>query len=165
MSQTVTEFVDGIDGVRGGVATSVGQQYTTVADLSEATPEDLTAIRGVGAVLAERILASARTAVIADHTPEGEPSPDAATRARASVARARAARRPALEVVEDTADPATAAAATTADDDATAGTSTDQSTLPPVVQRVAALVGTTIGWGIRVVRQVTQPARHLLHRG
>lgn len=163
MSQTVTEFVDGVGGVRGGVAVSVGEQYATVADLSEATPEDLTAITGVGAVLAERILESARTAVIADHTPEGEPSPDAATRARASVAQARAARRPALEVVEDAADATTTAAATS--DDATVGSSTDQTSLPPVVQRVAVLVGTTIGWGIRVVRQITQPARHLLHRG
>src|SRR5690606_36515172 len=97
MSQTVTEFVDGVDGVRSDVAAAVGQQYATVADLSETTPDDLTALRGVGAVLAERILAAARTAVIADHAPEGEPSPDPATRARDSVAQARAASRPALE--------------------------------------------------------------------
>lgn len=161
MSQSVTEFVDGVDGVRGGVAGSIGQQYATVADLSEATAEDLTAIKGVGAVLAERILDAARTAVIADHTPEDEPSPDPATRARASVAKARAARRPALEVVEE----ATDSAATTADDTTTAESPTDQTSLPPVVERVATLVGTTIGWGIRIVRQITQPARHLLHRG
>lgn len=165
MSQSVTEFVDGVDGVRGGVAASVGQQYATVADLSEATPEDLTAIKGVGAVLAERILDAARTAVIADHTPEDEPSPDPATRARASVAKARAARRPALEVVEEATDAAASTAAATADDTTTAESPTDQTSLPPVVERVATLVGTTIGWGIRIVRQITQPARHLLHRG
>ncbi len=164
MSQTITEFVDGVDGVRGGVAEAVARKFSTVAELSGATVEDLTALKGIGPVLAERILASARTAVIADHTPDDEPTPDAATRARASVAQARAASRPAIEVVEDTAedvaDPATGTG-TTPD----APTSDGDSNLPPVVARVASLVGTTIGWGLRVVRSITQPARHLLHRG
>lgn len=160
MSQTVAEFVDGIDGVRGGVADAVGQQFATVAELSEATPDALTALRGVGPVLADRILDAARTAVIADHTPEDEPTPDPATRARASVARAQAATRPPLDVIEGGAEEATDTAADTVE----TATPSGDTHLPPLVERVATLVGATLGWGIRVYRTVTRPVAHLLRR-
>lgn len=163
MSESVTEFVDGVDGVRGGVAEAIGQQFDTVAALSEADTDTLTAVKGVGPVLADRILEAARTAVIADHTPAEEPTPDPATRARATVAQAKASTRPALEVVEGEAqqvaeEPEPAPAATSA--------ATDEDTsLPPLVERVATLVGRTIGWSLRIVRNVTQPVHHLLRRG
>lgn len=162
MSTSVTEFVEGVEGVRGGVAEAIGQQFDTVAALSEADTDTLTAVRGVGPVLAERILDAARTAVIADHTPAEEPTPDATTRARASVAQAKAASRPSLEVVEGeargvTAEPEPAPVAASASD--------HDTSLPPLVERVATLVGRTIGWSLRIVRNVTQPVHHLLRRG
>ena len=163
MSQSVIEFVDGVDGVRGGVAEAVGSRFATVAELSQAEAEALTTVKGVGPVLAERILDAARTAVVADHTPDEEPDPDAATRARASVARAEAASRPTLDVIEggiegradEDADEEPMSVATAPRDDAD---------LPPVVERLATLVGTTIGWGIRVYRNLTRPVKSLLHR-
>ncbi len=100
MSSSVVEFIDGVDGVRGGVAEAVGSQFATVAELSQAKADRLTSVKGVGPVLAERILDAARTAVVADHTPDSEPTPDPATRAKASVAQARSASRPALDVIE-----------------------------------------------------------------
>lgn len=166
MSESVVEFVDGVDGVRGGVAEAVGQQFATVADLSDAQAETLTAVKGVGPVLAERILAAARTAVIADHTPESEPEPDPATRAQATVAQAKASTRPALELVEGEAREQAAQPEEEAPAPSPTPTSEAEEThLPPVVQRLASLVGTTIGWSIRLYRTVTQPVQHLLHRG
>ena len=160
MSSSVVEFIDGVDGVRGGVAEAVGSQFATVAELSQAKADRLTSVKGVGPVLAERILDAARTAVVADHTPDSEPTPDPATRAKASVAQARSASRPALDVIEGGAEEVAegddvAIASPPRDDDAD---------LPPVVERLAALVGTTIGWGIRVYRTVTRPAMRLLGR-
>lgn len=160
MSQSVAEFVDEVDGVRGGVADAVAEQFSTVAELSEASPATLTSVKGVGPVLADRILEAARTAVIADHTPEEEPSPDPATRARASVAQARAATRPALDVIEGGADETAEAATETV----RASAPSDDTDLPPLVERLATLVGTTLGWGIRVYRTVTRPVAHLLRR-
>lgn len=151
MSKSVTQFVDGVEGVRGGVAEAVGQRFATVADLSEAPTERLTEVNGVGPVLAERILAAARTAVIAAHTPAEEPAPEPATRARATVAQAQAASRPALDVIEGEGP---------LDDAAPA----EDTELPPAVERLAALVGTTIGWGIRLYRTVTRPVHRLLGR-
>jgi hypothetical protein len=150
MSQSVAEFVDTIDGVRGGVADAVGQRYGTVADLSGAETASLTEVKGIGPVLAERILEAARTAVIADHTPPQEPDPSPATRARATVEQARAATRPDLDVIDG--------------DGAPASTDRPHADLPVLVERLATLVGTTIGWGIRVYRTVTRPAQRLLHR-
>ncbi len=155
---SVALFVADIDGVRGRVAGDVASTFATVADLSEADPATLTSIRGVGPVLAERILAAARTAVIADHTPEDEPDPDPATRARARAAQARASRQPALDVIDGDVDDTVPTP--TEPQDATGGTH-----LPPAVQRLAHLVGTTLGWTFRLVRGATQPVRHLLHRG
>jgi hypothetical protein len=141
MSQSVAEFVDTIDGVRGGVADAVGQRYGTVADLSGAETASLTEVKGIGPVLAERI---------ADHTPPQEPDPSPATRARATVEQARAATRPDLDVIDG--------------DGAPASTDRPHADLPVLVERLATLVGTTIGWGIRVYRTVTRPAQRLLHR-
>ena len=157
MSQSVIEFVDGIDGVRGGVAEAVGTQFATVAELSQAEVDRLTSVKGVGPVLAERILDAARTAVVANHTPDLEPDPDPATRAKASVARARSATRPALDVIEG-------GAGEVADDGPADTAPRDDTDLPPVVERLATLLGTTIGWGIRVYRTVTSPVRGLLGR-
>lgn len=155
MSQSVIEFVDGVDGVRGGVAEAIGSQFATVAELSQAEADRLTSVRGVGPVLAERILDAARTAVVANHTPDEEPDPDPATRARASVARAEAATRPTLDVIEGGADVERGE-----DDDVAVATAPgDDADLPPVVERLATLVGTTIGWGIRVYRNVTRPVK------
>ena len=159
MTQTVTEFVDAVDGVRGGVAEAVGQRFDTVAALSEAPADQLTDVKGVGPVLAERILEAARTAVIADHTPADEPDPTPAEKARASVAQAQASTRPALDVIEGGAEEV----ADGDQDTATAPAAEDD--LPPIVETLATLVGTTIGWGIRVYRTVAQPVRHLLRRG
>lgn len=153
----VASFVDDIDGVRGGVADAVAQQFTTVAELSEADADTLTTIRGIGPVLAERILAAARTAVIADHTPEEEPDPTPDTRARARVAQARASTRPELDVIDGEAE--------AVDDTAPAAAGSDSTALPPMVERLAHLVGVTIGWSLRLVRGATQPVRHLLNRG
>ncbi len=166
MSQSVIEFVDGVDGVRGGVAEAIGSQFATVAELSQAEADRLTSVKGVGPVLAERILDAARTAVVANHTPADEPDPDPATRARASVARAQAATRPTLDVIEGGAEEVAE------DDDVDVATAPrDDADLPPVVERLATLVGTTIGWGIRVyrnltrpVKTVTRPVKSLLHR-
>lgn len=156
---SVALFVADIDGVRGRIAEDVAQTFPTVADLSDADPATLTSIQGVGPVLAERILDAARTAVIADHTPEDEPDPDPATRARARVAQARASTRPSLDVIDgDVDDPVPTATVTP---DATTG----GTNLPPAVERLAHLVGTTLGWTIRLVRGAAQPVRHLLQRG
>lgn len=159
MSQSVIEFVDGVDGVRGGVAEAIGSQFATVAELSQAESDRLTSVKGVGPVLAERILDAARTAVVANHTPDDEPDPDPATRAKASVARAQAAARPTLDVIEGGAEEVAED-----DDVAVAAAPRDDATLPPVVERLATLLGTTIGWGIRVYRTVTRPVKGLLHR-
>lgn len=153
MSESVVEFVDGVDGVRGGVAEAVGQQFTTVAELSQAPATSLTDVRGVGPVLAERILEAARTAVVADHTPDVEPDPTPQERARASVAQAAAATRPDLDVIEGGG----AGEQATPDRD-------EDADLPPIVERLASLLGTTIGWGIRVYRTVTRPVAGLLRR-
>lgn len=159
MSESVAEFVDGVDGVRGGIAEAIARQFDTVAELSQARADTLTPVRGVGPVLAERILEAARTAVIADHTPESEPDADPATRARATVAQARASTRPALDVIEGGVEEA-------ADHDTAPTTTAEDGTdLPGIVVRLATLVGTTIGWGIRICRNVTQPVHHLLRRG
>ena len=165
MSQSVIEFVDGVDGVRGGVAEAIGSQFATVAELSQAEADRLTSVKGVGPVLAERILDAARTAVVANHTPDTEPDPDAATRARASVARAEAASRPALDVIEGGADvERRSERREVAEDDAVAvavGSSTGDADLPPVIEGLATLLGTTIGWGIRVYRNVTRPVKKI----
>lgn len=160
MTQTVTDFVDGVDGVRGGVAAAVGQRFDTVAALSEAPADQLTDVKGVGPVLAERILEAARTAVIADHTPDDEPDPTPAEKARASVAQAQASTRPALDVIEGGAEEVAEG-----DRDTATTPSAEDDDLPPIVETLATLVGTTIGWGIRVYRTVAQPVRHLLRRG
>lgn len=157
---SVALFVADIDGVRGRVAEDVAQTFATVAELGEADPATLTSITGVGPVLAERILAAARTAVIADHTPADEPDPDPATRARARAAQARAATRPSLDVIDGDVDD-TAPTPTEARD----AVATSGSNLPPAVERLAHLVGTTLGWTIRLVRGAAQPVRHLLQRG
>lgn len=165
MPSPVANFVEDIDGVRGGVADAIAGQFATVAELSEADAGTLTSVRGVGPVLAERILSAARTAVIADHTPEEEPDPTPATRARAQVAEARAASRPSLDVIEgDVADGADRDAPFDRVDPAPTA-SPEEASLPPVVARLAQLVGTTIGWSLRLVLGATQPVRHLLHRG
>lgn len=166
MSQSVIEFVDGIDGVRGGVAEAVGSQFATVAELSTAESDRLTSVKGVGPVLAERILDAARTAVIANHTPDEEPDPDPATRAKATVARAESASRPALDVLEGGAEEVERQSERVrADRDADVATAPrDEADLPAVVERLATLVGTTIGWGIRVYRTVTRPVKGLLGR-
>lgn len=165
MASPVASFVEDIEGVRGGIADAVSERFATVAELSEADADALTSIRGVGPVLAERILATARTAVIADHTPDEEPDPTPDTRARARVAQARAAAaRPSLDVIEGDAGPAPDDASAT-DAAPSAATDPDTTSLPPVVERLAHLLGTTIGWSLRLVRGATQPVRHLLHRG
>lgn len=156
---SVALFVADIDGVRDRIAEDVAQAFATVAELSEADPTTLTSIQGVGPVLAERILAAARTAVIADHTPEDEPDPDPATRARARAAQARASTRPALDVIDGDVDDAVPTPTEAPDAEA------DGRHLPPAVERLAHLVGTTFGWTIRLVRGVAQPVRHLLQRG
>ncbi len=170
MPSPVANFVEDIDGVRGGVADTIAGQFATVAELSEADATTLTSIRGVGPVLAERILSAARTAVIANHTPDEEPDPTPATRARAQVAEARAASRPHLDVivgeVADASDrnaPSVGDAASDREHPAAAA-APEQESLPPVVARLAYLVGTTIGLSLRLVRGATQPVRHLLHR-
>ena len=67
MTQTVTDFVDGVDGVRGGVAAAVGQRFDTVAALSEAPADQLTDVKGVldadGQLIREMNLAQAREAI------------------------------------------------------------------------------------------------------
>ena len=164
MSSSVVEFVDGVDGVRGGVAEAVGSKFATVAALSQADAERLTGVKGVGPVLAERILEAARTAVIADHTPASEPTPDPATRAKASVARARSASRPALDVIEGGAEEVADGALAPRDEVAVATPPRNDADLPAVVERLATLVGTTIGWGIRLYRTATRPIKGLLGR-
>lgn len=170
MPSPVANFVEDIDGVRGGVADAIADKFSTVADLSEADASTLTSIRGVGPVLAERILSAARTAVIANHTPDEEPDPTPATRARAQVAEARASSRPHLDVIEGEVPDATDHDAPSVGDtpsdrqEPTPTAPPEPASLPPVVARLAYLVGTTIGWSLRLARGATQPVRRLLHR-
>lgn len=124
----VSQFVDTVDGVRNGVADAIAARFDSVADIAAAEPADLQEVRGVGPVLAERIVLAARA--------------EATTSATATVA----------------ADTATPAAEPTRDRVA-------PSDLPPVFERLALLVGTTLGWTLRAYRSVALPVSRLLHRG
>lgn len=56
----VSQFVDQVDGVREGVADELATRYDSVSELASAREEDLQEVKGVGPVLATRILDTAR---------------------------------------------------------------------------------------------------------
>lgn len=56
----VSQFVDQVDGVREGVADELATRYESVSELASAREEDLQEVKGVGPVLATRILETAR---------------------------------------------------------------------------------------------------------
>lgn len=56
----VSRLVDQIDGVREGVAGELATRYDSVSALAAAREEDLQEVKGVGPVLATRILDTAR---------------------------------------------------------------------------------------------------------
>lgn len=124
----VSQFVDTVDGVRSGVADAIAARFDSVADIAAAQPADLQEVRGVGPVLAERIVDAARA--------------EATASATATVA----------------ADTATPAAKPVAQDRVA------PSDLPPVFERLALLVGTTVGWTLRAYRTIALPVSRLLHR-
>lgn len=124
----VSQFVDTVDGVRNGVADAIAARFDSVADIAAAQPADLQEVKGVGPVLAERIVDAARA--------------EATASATATVA----------------ADTATPAAEPVAQDRVA------PSELPPVFERLALLVGTTVGWTLRAYRTIALPVSRLLHR-
>lgn len=124
----VSQFVDTVDGVRSGVAHAVAARFDSVADIATADPADLQEVRGVGPVLAERIVDAARAEATASAT--ATVAADTATPAAESVAQDRVA----------------------------------PSELPPVFERLALLVGTTVGWTLRAYRTIALPVSRLLHR-
>lgn len=150
---TVAQFVDQIDGVSDDVAEGLAGRFDTVEGLSQARTADLQEVKGVGPVLADRILQSAR-AEVADTRPVEQKADQLSDRTREAIADAAEAARPVLDVVEDAAD------------DVSNGQQADVESeeLPRVVVRLATLVGTTVGWTIRAYRTVTTPITRLLRR-
>ena len=151
--RTVAQFVDQVDGVSDDVAEALAGRYDTVEDLSQARTADLQEVKGVGPVLADRILASAR-AEVADTRPVEQEADRLSDRTRDAIADAAEAARPVLDVVEDAAG------------DVSSGRQVDvePEDLPRVVVRLATWVGTTLGWTIRACRTVTTPVTRLLRR-
>lgn len=150
---TVAQFADQVDGVSDDVAEALAGRFDTVEGLSQARPADLQEIKGVGPVLADRVLQSAR-AEVADTRPVEQKADQLSDRTREAIADAAEAARPVLDVVEDAAD------------DVSSGQQVDVESeeLPRVVVRLATLVGTTVGWTIRAYRTVTTPVARLLRR-
>lgn len=150
---SVAQFVDQVEGVSDGVADALAERYDSVEDLARARTADLQEVKGVGPVLADRILQSAR-AEAADARPIEEKADQLSDRTREAIADAAEAARPVLDVVEDAAD------------DASSGRQVDvePEDLPRVVVRLATWVGTTVGWTIRAYRTVTTPVSRLLRR-
>lgn len=150
---TVAQFVDQVDGVSDDVAEALAGRYDTVEDLSQAPTADLQEVKGVGPVLADRILQSAR-AEVADTRPVEQKADQLSDRTREAIADAAEAARPVLGVVEDAAG------------DVSSGREVDvePEDLPRVVVRLATWVGTTVGWTIRAYRTVTTPVTRLLRR-
>ena len=151
--RTVAQFVDQVDGVSDDVAEALAGRYDSLVDLSHARTADLQEVKGVGPVLADRILQSAR-AEVADTRPAEQEADQLSDRTREAVADAATAARPVLDVVEDAAG------------DVSRGRQVDvePEDLPLVVVRLATWVGTTLGWTIRVCRTVTTPVSRLLRR-
>lgn len=59
---SLNDVLASVDGLRGDAARRIEQQFTNVAALAGASPEDLEEIRGVGQVMSGRILAAAMSA-------------------------------------------------------------------------------------------------------
>lgn len=150
---SVSHFVDEIDGVREGVADAIATRYDSIEALADARKVDLQEIKGVGPVLATRILESARAATTSGPTAVVD---ELSERTRTAIADAADAARPVLDVVQD-------AARDTARDEPTTEPAAEPE-LPPAVVRVATWVGTSVGWSIRAYRIVTSRLPRRLHR-
>jgi len=62
---TIEDVLDQVDGLRRDAADRVVTQFSSVAQLAGASVDQLTAIKGIGQVMADRILAAAKGAATA----------------------------------------------------------------------------------------------------
>jgi hypothetical protein len=187
---TVAELLEDVQGMRDEAARELASRYDSVTELAHAPAAELQEVNGVGPVVAERIRSAAQVETVeaapAAPTETVEPAPaapvetaDGAAAAAATSQAATATKQPPapdkrLEVVTAANSEPTTVATGAPNGEATVSTPMPPrtapgapggepvDTIPPVVEKVASLVGAAAGWTLKLYRTVTRPAHQLV---